>query len=596
MPTLSYDYTGVPTIRDFAKSNKFVRGILGPFGCIAPGTKVVTEEGLLPIEQIDRQVRVLSWNADANRFQFSLSGGAFPKGRDYLYRISTRQGEWRAAGHHRVLCGDGEYRRVDHVRPGDELCQGDCEGIEKRSILSVVRETSKEDYWDLQVLNTNNYVTEDGSIHHNSGKSSGCVIEMFRRSMAQEPSPDGIRRTRWAVIRNTYRQLEDTTIRTFKDWFPVDTWGVWREKDMTYRFTAIPNMHCEVLFRALDRPDQVNNLLSLELTGAWANEAREIPKEIIDAVQGRVGRYPAKKDGGCTWSGLMLDTNPPDDDSWWYEIFEENCPSNHAVFKQPSGLSLEAENIENLPEGYYTNLAQGKSEQFVKVYIHGQYGSVQDGQAIYKDEWNDTLHVKEFELDPNSPILIGMDFGLTPAAVIGQQTPMGRLQIRHELTSTGMGARRFIRTALKPFLREHYPNTSYTLIGDPAGTRRSEGDEKSAFMILNEEGVFPIAAITNDPTMRWDAVKWYLSMMADGQPAFMLHPECKALRKGFNGGYRLRRLQLAGEARYENKADKNKYSHCHDAAQYLALHAKGSVTIGSANDDSDFEPDAEAVY
>ncbi len=53
-----------------------------------------------------------------------------------------------------------------------------------------------------------------------SGKSSGCTAEIVVKSHAQEPGPDGIRRTRWAVIRNTYQQLKDTTIKTIFDWLP----------------------------------------------------------------------------------------------------------------------------------------------------------------------------------------------------------------------------------------------------------------------------------------------------------------------------------------------------------------------------------------
>ena len=58
-----------------------------------------------------------------------------------------------------------------------------------------------------------------------SGKSSACVIELFRRAMAQHPSPDGVRRTRWAIIRNTYPELKSTTLKTFMNWFPPSQFG-----------------------------------------------------------------------------------------------------------------------------------------------------------------------------------------------------------------------------------------------------------------------------------------------------------------------------------------------------------------------------------
>ena len=48
-----------------------------------------------------------------------------------------------------------------------------------------------------------------------------------------------------------------------------------------------------------DVPESLKDkkLLSLELTGAWINEAREVPKAILEGLTGRVGRYP-KKEGG----------------------------------------------------------------------------------------------------------------------------------------------------------------------------------------------------------------------------------------------------------------------------------------------------------
>ena len=53
-----------------------------------------------------------------------------------------------------------------------------------------------------------------------SGKSVACCIEIFRRALAQKKSPDGIRRSRVAIVRNTNPQLRTTTMKTWLDWFP----------------------------------------------------------------------------------------------------------------------------------------------------------------------------------------------------------------------------------------------------------------------------------------------------------------------------------------------------------------------------------------
>ena len=186
-----------------------------------------------------------------------------------------------------------------------------------------------------------------------SGKSVACCLEMIRVSQAQKPFYEsgydkegnpigrGIRYTRWVVVRNTYRELLDTTMETFFAWVPksLGHYSALNSKFVMHTLLGDGTiMHAEFLFRALDRPDDVKKLLSLEMTGMWLNEAREIPKAILDMGIGRLGRYPSKRMGGPSWHGLIMDTNPPDNDHWWYKLFEENLPDNHAIFKQPSGV------------------------------------------------------------------------------------------------------------------------------------------------------------------------------------------------------------------------------------------------------------------
>ena len=127
----------------------------------------------------------------------------------------------------------------------------------------------------------------------------------------------------------------------------------------------------------------------------------------MDAATGRVGRYQSKRDKPDdvpadqwpTWFGVIMDTNPPDDDHWWYKLAEEDCPAGWAFYKQPSGLSAEAENKGNLPRNYYENLQAGKSQIWVDVYVHGRYGSVMDGKPVYP-EYNDAIHCAKEPLRP----------------------------------------------------------------------------------------------------------------------------------------------------------------------------------------------------
>ena len=427
-----------------------------------------------------------------------------------------------------------------------------------------------------------------------SGKSVACVQDLLYWALHQEPNEQGVRKTRFAVIRNTYPELKSTTLKTWKDWIPTAVclikYDVPIRGKMVYNLPDGTVVEMEVLFLALDREKDVKKLLSLELTMAWLNEVREIPKAIVDAATGRVGRYPPKRQGGPSRIGVIMDTNPPDDDHWYYRLAEEERPGNWEFFRQPAALvkdddgewvpNSKAENIRNLAQGYgyWLNQLGGKSKQWIRVYVEGQYGIVMDGRAVYP-EYRDEVHIAEEGIVPyeHCPLILGWDFGLTPACIIGQVTPRGRLVILAELVAERMGLRQFATVVVKPFLASRLSTVPVgNSCGDPAGTAESQTDQQSCLQVLNDVGIPTYPAPTNKVEPRLQAVRDFLTRMVDGQPGFLLARSCKVLRKGFCGGYKYERIQVAGDERFKDKPCKNRYSHPHDALQYLCL-AAGNV-------------------
>jgi hypothetical protein len=408
----------------------------------------------------------------------------------------------------------------------------------------------------------------------------------------------------------TYRQLTDTTVKTVDQWLPPGQFGDFRQVDMQYVVRAIPECEIEILYRALDRPDHVANLLSFELTGAWVNEAREVAKPIFDALQGRVGRFPPIREGGPTWSGVFADTNPPDTDSWWYKLFEDwpqtpegaetltaykasNGRPFVEIFKQPSGLAANAENLSNLPNGrgYYETLAVGKDREWVKVYVGGEYGFVIDGRPVFP-EYNDALHCSDkVTVQRGEPIYRGWDFGLTPACVFAQLNSFGQFVVLDELTSESMSIDVFADEVLGHCARNWSKaklgwEPEWQDVGDPAGMQRVQTDAKTCFQILGSKGIFAEAG-EQTLTIRLESVRRPLTTIRgkakDGtiRPGFLLHPRCKALRKGFLGGYQFRRLNTSRE-RYTEKPDKNEASHPQDALQYIATVLFGAALTAEA--------------
>jgi len=435
-----------------------------------------------------------------------------------------------------------------------------------------------------------------------SGKSVGCCIEVFRRALGQAKGPDGIRKSRWAIIRNTNPQLRTTTIKTWLDWFPEDDWG---------KFTwSVPYTHhikkgdidLEIIFLALDRPEDVKKLLSLELTGIWINEARELPKSIIDACTMRVGRFPSMRDGGATWTGVIADTNAPEEDHWWPIMAGEVpipdhipreqakmlvTPDNWRFYTQPAGMeevrndegelenyvpNKSAENQANMMKSYYPNLIQGKTKSWIDVYVMNRLGHIQDGKPVYPMFAPD-VHVakEEIPIAAGVPVYVGVDFGLTPAAVFGQKV-RGRWLLHSEIVAIDMGIVRFAEVMRNELATRFAAAGEVIIYGDPAGDFRAQTDESTPFHILRGAGLRAFPTHSNSVDLRLEAVSSQLTKMVEGKPALLIDRRCPTLIKGFESGYAYKRMEVSGE-RYADKPDKNMFSHVHDAAQYLFLGA-----------------------
>jgi len=433
-----------------------------------------------------------------------------------------------------------------------------------------------------------------------SGKSSSCCVEILTRALEQKPGPDGRRSSRWAILRSTYPELKSTTIKTWTDWFgPVCTMKWDSPITSTISIGDIGDgtgLDIEVLFLAMDRPDDAGKMRSLELTGAWMNEAGLMEKAVHDMLTQRVGRYPALRNGGPTWTGVILDTNPPDDDSWWYKIFEEDKPKGYKLFKQPGGLYFDAddesptfgeylpnsaaENAHNLPAGYeyYLRQVAGKTEDWIRVFLCGTYGTTMDGKPVYP-EWKEDFHFSKAPLEPirGLPIVLSFDFGLTPACTFLQMSPRGQLLVLNELVSEDMGIRQFYSEVVVPEIQANYSGFRIEACGDPAGTIRSQTNEKTCMQELLEMGMVCEPAVTNEFVARRESVAFFLQRATSGEPGFLLDEKCRMLRKGFNGGYRYERIRASGATKFKDRPVKDKFSHVHDALQYGCLQMRAEM-------------------
>jgi hypothetical protein len=375
---------------------------------------------------------------------------------------------------------------------------------------------------------------------------------------------------------------------------PIATYRV-SDKLIIIRFADI---YSEWFMVPLEDPEDQRRLLSMQLTGAFLSEAIEMSPDLVPAISGRCGRFPSAADGGCTWFGLIGDTNAPTEGGDWHRLFEDDKPPDWEVFRQPSGLSPEAENLEYLlqtPETlkldigdparkaqgrtYYERLARGHNADWVKRYVHAEYGDDPSGAAVWRGSFKRSFHVKQ-GLQPvmGQPLLIAQDFGRSPCSLICQPDFSGRLAVLEEVIAEDIGLELHVTKYLKPKLfSERYAGLRYAAVGDPSGKAKGNFLEENSFDVLRRLGIPAFPAPTNNIDPRILAVETLLLQQRDGGPALVVDEDrCPTLVKALGGMYRYSRTQAGLTKPLPDKT--HPWSDVADDLQYACLALNSGLT------------------
>jgi hypothetical protein len=418
-----------------------------------------------------------------------------------------------------------------------------------------------------------------------SAKTTGATMEIFHYLPLYLARKHKIKKTRWLILRNSYRELKDTTQKTVFEWIP---WGDYRASDEKYTVKYPQGIEIEAIFRSCDRPEDIKKFKSLEITGYWIDESIEVKEDIKLMLKNRIGRYPKKSP---VRYGIET-TNPPDIEhptyynfNWqthvpgpvadrkeaWQQVLEE-----HIGFWQPS-----AENAVNLRDGYYTDLIRdyAGNPDWIARYVRGEPGMTVAGKPVYHN-FRKQLHVGETPFTwTGQNLFVGWDnTGNCPACVICQVPTAGIVQVLAEYHTERMGIVDFVNMVILD-RNSRYPDATYTEWGDPAGEARFSrrgGGLTSNEELMKEEAGIALKRSEQNWEARRESVETQLGRMVAGEPALMIDPGCIRLINGFLGGYAYPEVGTSGE--YGIKPVKNKYSHVHDALQYVMVMLTKQVT------------------
>lgn len=449
-----------------------------------------------------------------------------------------------------------------------------------------------------------------------SGKSVGNVAELLAIALRQKPTPQGIRPTKFGVIRSTYDELERTTLETMKAWLPAEYTKITRSKPIRVH-TRMPlpdGTVADIQFELIAIRDvsDLSKLDSYEATAIWLNEMTGLPMELVGKAGERVGRYPPSnmwddespsEDGTprprhCTFYGVIGDYNYPPKDHWLVSYLHEGeLPPGTMLYEQPPAvlehidpdtgevtytINPKAENLVNLDNGkkymddLYTWQRMGAYDM-IQTRLLCRYGRAGgDGKRVFTN-FDPSYHVSETKLEPlkYTDTLISIDTsGIHPCALFWQND-RGQWRITDGVYGEEMGFETFVDVVLMGMITMRYPACKILCVCDPANARNSH-TAITPTDLLEERGLDAILAPTNKFKDRLQACEILLNNRDRGSLTISNH--ITLLIDALDGGYQYRKLRAVGiNTMFSDQPVKNKYSHWADAFQYGALHITTSM-------------------
>jgi len=449
-----------------------------------------------------------------------------------------------------------------------------------------------------------------------SGKTRTAIMRMLRHASEQPVSRSGLRKSRWAVVRQTFPELKTTTINAFLELFPegLEADGGFGSMSWSPPFTyhfRYGDIEAEFIFLALDKEDDVKKLRSLEVTGVYFNELQYTGLLMVTEALSRTGRFPSVRDGGCTWSGVIADMNAPEELHWVPIMFgkapvpdhftpdqvrQHKRPPTWNLYVQPPALLVldeelkrhgleplnpgedveycvnpQAENLKWLRPGYYAQKIHGVTRQWIDANCRNIAASLMKGRAVHPmfraaNERNSHVAEAALKFTPDLDLYVGLDFGLTPAAIFGQ-TFRGRVLVLAELYAEDVGAVTFAPFVKAELLRR-FPGVDPARVkffGDPGGDIRGQAEERTAFDIFRKNGMPVVRAPGANRFLgrggRKEVVDNLLSRQVDGYQALLVDPNCRMLVAGLGGGYQFKVTNSSAGQFVSGDIVKNQYSH-----------------------------------
>lgn len=373
-------------------------------------------------------------------------------------------------------------------------------------------------------------------------KTSTIVAAGILRSLFM-PGSKGL------IARQDYNDLMDTTAGRFMQMIERLPPGIVLDRDKS------PPM--KVWLRPIEtfgsdedfEPSQItfmglkDGFGSYEFDWAIIDEADEADEKRVQEILTRFrGKAGIRLKGAHGAYVLMLAFNPPGKEHWLYRACTGRDHQDRKVCEPWMDLyePVAEENVRNLPDGYYINMAKGLPEDMKQRLIRGEWGSTFPGQPVYR-EFKKQVHAATHSrdrYDPEAILYRFWDFGYNhPACLFFQQDHRSRLLGMGEFYDEKVEIQDYASKVLA-YTNTHFPGAVCFDIGDPAA--RQKKDTGSTIEELSKAGI-QLRYITGRSIE--DGIRkgrTLLERMIDGEPAMQFDPRYQTIIiNALQGGYHL---------------------------------------------------------
>jgi hypothetical protein len=446
------------------------------------------------------------------------------------------------------------------------------------------------------------------------GKTTESSRRYLRVASWQHPSPiDGVRKARVLCICPTYRRAWDQIMPSFFTVFPKEGAGAsftgsrgdpanWTYDIEVSNGRELRRVHLEVLFRAvndLDIEDFFRGFLFTAIHLPEADTNGDLA-QILSLGSNRLGRYPEPHDrpdqaDSPAYAGIWCDANAPVIGSAFHTRFYMRklpsglaAPPSDRLFVQPGGRSQNRENqaalrkIRGGRDDYYDHMAAGLDPYDVGRLIDNRPGFSRHGMPVHPN-FDHSRHVSAVRLepDPGLTVFVGVDCGsntLHPAATFSQRAYSGQWRTLAEiylpegqmnLDELGAEILRVLGSRFGKLRRD----TGAVLCLDPAAGGRNAASEftTAAYLQAVTQIEAQLAPSQKPEHRRGQMDALFKRMIAPGEPAKIIDPDCVGLIGGYTGGFH---YETRG-GRVSPQPIKNRYSDVCEADEYALLTADG---------------------